>query len=456
VRSLILPCETRVREFDAKLLLGVLAAGRGIPAIVGAKKRIDLDLSRYPAGVYVGKSVTARSRHNLMLARACGHRVALWDEEGLVWASREVYWRTKVDGPTLNEPELLLAWGDDNAAAWREHPDYRGTPIAVAGNPRADLLKPALRPLFAEEVERIADEHGRFILINTNFSRVNHVQPRQNRHLKWLREQRPDDPRGGFAAHKHELFKAFCEAIPRLARACPNHRFVIRPHPSERRGTWDELAAGIDNLHIAQHGNVVAWLLAADGLIHNGCTTAVEAWQLGRPALAYRPVISADYDHPLPNGISLDCPDFESLRETVLRCSADRDALFASQARGERRARMVRALAGAGNPSLASEDILSALQPLLNEPGPPSGHKPRRAGLALALRRLARPIEHRLPGTANYRPYLAHMFPDTSLAEVRSRCDRLAQCLGLGQGIDVQQLGDNVFSLAGRGDHTDL
>jgi surface carbohydrate biosynthesis protein len=456
VRSLILPCETRVREFDAKLLLGLLAASRGIPAIVGSKKSIDLELSRYPAGVYVGKSVTARSRHNLILARACGHRVALWDEEGLVWASREVYWRTKVDGPTLNEPELLLAWGEDNADAWREHPDYRQTPISVTGNPRADLLKPSLRALFDAEVEQISAEHGRFILINTNFSRVNHVQPRQNRHLKWLREQRPDDPRGGFAAHKYELFKAFSEAIPQLAKACPALRFVIRPHPSERRETWDVLAAGIDNLHIAQHGNVVAWLLAADGLVHNGCTTAVEAWQLGRPALAFRPVVSADYDHPLPNGISLDCPDFDSLKEQVLACHADRDALFTAQAQGERRGRMERALAGAGSQDLASEGILSALLPLLNEPGPPSGYRPTRASLALALRRLARPIEHRLPGTANYRPYLAHMFPDTTLAEVRARCERLAECLGMGQGIDVEQVGDNVFSLAGCDDHTVL
>ncbi|MCH8478265.1 MAG: hypothetical protein LAT56_10000, partial [Wenzhouxiangella sp.] len=269
-RTLILPCETRVREFDAKLLLALLASDRGIPAIVGAKKAIDINLDRYPTGVYVGKSVTARSRHNLDLARRCGHRVALWDEEGLVWASREVYWRTKVDGATLNEPELLIAWGEDNADAWREHPDYAGIPIAACGNPRADLLHPKLTALFDDEVQQIQAQFGRFVLINTNFSRVNHVQPRQNRHLKWLREQRPDDPRGGFAAHKYELFKAFVEALPELARALPDVSFVLRPHPSERIQTWQDIAADLGNVRIAAKGNVVAWLLAADGVINNG------------------------------------------------------------------------------------------------------------------------------------------------------------------------------------------
>ncbi len=451
MRVLILPCETRAREFDAKLLLAVVAAGRGVTSIVGSKKPIDLDLGRFPDGVYVGKSVTARSRHNLLLARSCGHRVALWDEEGLVWASREVYWRTKVDGPTLNEPELLLAWGEDNAAAWREHPDYGGVPIVACGNPRADLLKPRLHPLFAEEVDRITAEHGRFVLVNTNFSRVNHIQPRQNRHLKWLREQRPDDPRGGFAAHKYELFKAFRSALPELAKRRPDLRLVIRPHPSEQRRVWDELAAPFDNLSVAQHGNVVAWLLACQGLIHNGCTTAVEAFQLGRPALAYRAVRSAHYDHPLPNGISRSCDNLDELDSQARRCFEDSASVFAEQAEGGGRAIMARALSGFGEDELSSERLLDALMPLLQNSSPPTGARPRTARAALALRRLGRPLLEPIPGTANYRPYLRHMFPPTSGGEVRDRARRLAECVGLSSdGFEVEALGREVFRVAHR------
>ncbi|MFU8831232.1 MAG: surface carbohydrate biosynthesis protein [Wenzhouxiangella sp.] len=447
MRTLILPCETRVREFDAKLLLAVIAGTRGTPTIVGSKKSIDLNLDRYPNGVYVGKSVTARSRHNLALARSCDHRVALWDEEGLVWASREIYWRTKVDGATLNEPELLIAWGNDNAAAWREHPEYAGAQIAVCGNPRADLLKKPLQPLFSDEVKAISDRHGRFILINTNFSRVNHIQPRQSRHLKWLREQRPDDPRGGFAAHKFELFHAFIDAIPQLATTLPDINFIIRPHPSERSETWEAIAASLSNVNVARNGNVLAWLLAADGLIHNGCTTALEAFQLGRPALAYRPVVSSSFDHPLPNGISVSCPDLDSLQAAVVGCRNDPEAAFSAQAAGGARDTMAQAMAGLDDEELASERILDALQPLLNNAEPPASSRPRTAGLALGLRRLFRRVEHRLPGTANYRPYLAHMFPDTSLDEVRHRAELMAEFLGLPKSVQIKELDQNVFDV---------
>lgn len=441
---LILPCETRVREFDAKLLLALLATNRGHAAIVGSKKSIDLSLGRFESGVYVGKSVTARSRHNLEIARACGHCVVLWDEEGLVWASREVYWKTKIDADTLNTPDLLIAWGEDNARAWTEHPDYGGAPVMALGNPRADLLKPRLRRLFAAEVADIQATHGRFILLNTNFSRVNHLQPRQNRHLKWLREQRPDDPRGGFAAHKYELFQAFCDLIPMLARRLPGVSIVIRPHPSERAETWENLTAGFEQVCVAQHGNVVAWLLASQGLIHNGCTTAVEAYQLERPALAYRPVTSGQYDHPLPNGISLSASGIDDVVRWAERVMSAPETVFTEQAAAGAQQRMRQALAGLESPQLASERILDALAPLL------SGRARRARGWAprvLGLRRLLRLIEERLPGSANYRPYLAHMFPDLDEVDVERRCRQLSACLEIQRPPTVRQLETNVFRL---------
>lgn len=444
---LILPCETWVREFDAKLLLALLATTRGHAAIVGSKKSIDLRLGRLEPGVYVGKSLTGRSRPNLEIARACGHRLVLWDEEGLVWASREVYWKTKVDALTLNTPELLIAWGEDNARAWTEHPDYRGPRVLALGNPRADLLLPALRPLFADEVAGIRARYGRFILLNTNFSRVNHIQPRQNRHLKWLRTQRPDDPRGAFAAHKYELFQAFCKLVPALARRLPGVTLVIRPHPSERAETWAQLATGFDQVCVARHGNVVAWLLACQGLIHNGCTTAVEAYQLGRPALAYRPVISEHYDHPLPNGISLAATEAAGVAHWAERVMREAETVFAEQLAGAGPDLMRSAMAGLDSDELASARILDALEPLLAADGPVRCATRGWAARLLGVRRLLRRLEERVPGSANYQPYLAHMFPDVDPAAVAQRCRQLAACLGIERHPELRQLEAKVFRL---------
>ncbi len=444
MRWLLLPCETRVREFDAKLLVALQAAARGVTSVVGSKKIMDLRLGSLPPGVYVAKSFTERNLLNFRLVPGVGHRLVGWDEEGLVWASREVYWRTKLDGAALAAPELLMAWGEENAAAWQAFPDYRGTPIAVTGNPRGDLLRPELAGFFAEETDAIRQRHGHFMLLNTNFSRVNHVQPAQNRHLKWLREQRPDDPRGGFAGHKFNLFNAFKQVLPKLAEAMPaGTTLVVRPHPSERQETWVEQARGFDNVVVSHQGNVVPWLLAARGLIHNGCTTAVEAYLMQRPSLAYMPVRSPEFDHPLPNGLSLQYDDAEQLIAATRECAQNPEAMFARQANSEREALLERNIAGSHG-MLASERVMDTLMPLLDD-GVTGRTGSIAARLGLGLRRTVRAVQSLVPGQGNHRAYLEHMFPTTSLAEVETRLARLRGCLSLDTELRVTQCAPNLF-----------
>jgi len=407
---------------------------------------MDLHLATLPASVYVAKSLTERNRLNFQQVARAGHRLVAWDEEGLVWASREVYWATKLDQRALALPELLLAWGEANARAWRDFPGYGGNPIAVTGNPRADLLRPALAPFFAAEVAAIHREVGEFILINTNFSRVNHVQPAQNRHLRWLREQRPDDPRGGFAGHKYELFQAFRDLLPRLAAALPTTTLVLRPHPSERWQTWQELAAGLANVRVCREGNVVPWLLAARALVHNGCTTALEAFVMQRPALAYMPLRSPAFDHPLPNGLSLQFEDVDSLVATLEDCIADAAAVFGRQATLERRALLGGHVAGSDD-ELASHRVVETLLPLLVGRGPVAGSNPLVAHISQGLRRTVRAIQGRVAGQGNHRAYLEHMFPVTTLQDTCDRVARLSACLGLREPPAVAQLRPNLFQL---------
>lgn len=447
MRDLLLPCETRVREFDAKLLVALQAAERGIVSVVGSKKVMDLRLATFRPSVYVGKSLTGRNLLNFSLVPKAGHRLVAWDEEGLVWASREVYWRTKLDGQALGMPQLLMAWGEENASAWREFPEYTGNPIAITGNPRSDLLRPELANFFADEVDALRQQYGRFVLINTNFSRVNHVQPAQNRHLRWLREQRPDDPRGGFAGHKFNLFNAFRDMLPRLARALPGITLIVRPHPSERQQTWQEIAGDLPNVHVSHEGNVVPWLLAARGLIHNGCTTAVEAFVMHRPALAYMPVRSPQFDHPLPNGLSMQYEDVEALAAATRECEADPQAMFERQANDGRRTLLQRNVA-ASEGALASQRVLEAMRPLLEDTSPVAGASPRVARASLFARRVIREAQARVPGQGNHRAYLEHMFPSTTAAEVTARLDLFRECLGIARPPRVEQIAPNLFRIS--------
>jgi surface carbohydrate biosynthesis protein len=295
---LYIPIEIASREFDAKLLLGLVAAERGMSVVLG--RRLEVDSPRFSPGVYMAKNV--RGGFILDKPAAFGHAVVAQDEEGLVRFPDHVQ-AMRLETRALTVPRLLYAWGRDNADHWRALPTYDGRPIVEAGNPRADLLRPELRAIHAPAVAALSAEYGPFVLLNTNFSIVNHFQ---SGHTSFRRAADADAATfqriwEGVSAHKRALLRHFLDLIAPLARAIAPARLVIRPHPSEDQSAWQAAASGHANVVVATKGGVVPWLLASSGLVQNGCTTAIEAAMLDVPTVTFRPVASPDYDLPLPN-----------------------------------------------------------------------------------------------------------------------------------------------------------
>ena len=115
------------------------------------------------------------------------------------------------------------------------------------------------------------------------------------------------------------------QIIPNLDRVLPDHNIIVRPHPTENQQVYKEIAKNCKNVKVINEGNVVPWLMAAKALIHNGCTTSVEAYMMGVPAISYRAKINEEYDlgfYRLPNLISHQCFDFDELQETLIKILA--------------------------------------------------------------------------------------------------------------------------------------
>src|SRR3546814_20627908 len=68
-----------------------------------------------------------------------GHKVMAWDEEGLVDKAPEMYRRRKLSPATLARPDMLFAWGEDNADIWRGSNGYRGQPIVRSEGQTSEL-----------------------------------------------------------------------------------------------------------------------------------------------------------------------------------------------------------------------------------------------------------------------------------------------------------------------------
>jgi len=448
--TLILPVESQVRELDAKLLLGCVAAERGFPVILGSRNHIGYRAARLPRGVYLAKG--GRSQRRLFrILRRLGHEIALLDEEAVVRVEDEGIWRKRLAPDAMDFVTYLFAWGEDDAAMLRREIAVGERRVHVTGNPRVDLTRRELRAFFDGEVEAIRRHYGDFVLLNTNFAGINHLLPA-------LREERiaVERPEAGeltpflrdFAAHRMRIFDAFLQSVPLLAKSLHPRVLVVRPHPAEDAATWQRVAEGSPNVRVIQGGNVVPWLLAARLVVANNCTTLLEARLLGTPGASYQPVSDARLDMLLPKRVSYAAASPDELGDLALRAFAG-----VLPARDDDEARCLAKHVAALDGPLASDRIVDALVAAGRReraPGWPGVVDWVRGTIngakrARHKRRDARGEEH-----AHSDALHALRFPEIDRAEIERRIARLASLTGRFARVRVERRWRHVFALSAR------
>ena len=450
---LILPVENQVRELDAKLLLACVAAQNNYRCLIGWKGLIDARIGRFPPSVYLAKSMTRQNLKMLRIKRKLGHQVAAWDEEALVHYPKEIYYARRVGSESLKFIDLFIAWGEDNRELLEAHPDFNGAPIHVLGNPRSDLLRPEFRDFYSEQVDRIKYEYGDFILINTNFGAVNGYSEKLNllRQVngdagEWVIGRTaigmPPDYARGLFHHRSEVFREFQGLVKEIASAYPQRRIVLRPHPVEDHGFWRAWCAEFDNVEVNAEGNVIPWLLAAGCLVHNGCTTAVEAYLLGTKVVSFVPLTDDRYESELPNELGDYAGSAQEVIEKIGAGGVSVQSAEKCRVKRELVSRYITSLEG----TLASQKIVDVLARHFDVDLHPPPTITRVAGIIRAEIRASKKRLQRMIGIARYdRAFMRQRFPKISVDEVQDRADRLTQLIGGGHQVRVLLREDDLF-----------
>lgn len=443
-RWLLLPVETKAREFHAKLLLAAVAAEQGWQVLLGEQNAMVRQLDHLPRGVYLDKSISRTKTKHFRRLRSLGYRVVAWCEEGLVYRDTASYLHERIDLDSLAEADCFFCWGGVQRRDILSKAVGAEEKLVETGNPRFDLLRPGYRDLFAEEAGRLRRQHGEFILVNTNFARYNHFNG-ENFLIDVLKQRgtiKTAEQEQFFAAWRDflgELFHGFAAVMPELARAFPDHKIILRPHPSENHRRWAEVCAGIGRVEVAFEGNVLPWLLAGSVLIHNSCTTGLEAYLMDRPVVSYQPAVSETYDSPLPNAISRDALSAEALIADV------REALAGNTVDGGAQGRSIAADYYASlDGTLAAERVVATLDrlpPAADDDGSNFGR------LASHLKEPAQRLARRLlrPQMA---AYTQQKFPGIDLPEVQQALAQLAGAANRFGGLQASRLSHRCYRIA--------
>ena len=289
-KIIYVPVQHVTRDLASRLLLAKAAMNSGWNVMLVKSRWLIENIEKVPLGVvFFGTSPTVID--SVKKIKAAGHYyVAECDEAGM-W-NKKRYLTFKAALPNLYLADLYLAWGERHASLIAER--YDATPIVITGSPRIDLSLSDSR-LYEGLTRKINEKHGRYILISSNgltpLSRYSSNDIGNiARHLANL------FPGMSYAEYQNsfrEFFEngeKFWNAIKKIIKSNRNVNFLYRPRFGDDIQKTREELSNFSNVEIVESGSINPFLMAAEGVIHQNCTSGLEAAVMGRPTIDYSPI----------------------------------------------------------------------------------------------------------------------------------------------------------------------
>jgi surface carbohydrate biosynthesis protein len=315
--------EITSRELDSKLLLATLAAARGHQVLVSDLESIlkGMKSGALAPGIFHTKSLTPSNvkiaRYKSFISR--GFKITSIDEEaGLDMEGYEEFSTTRFSEQMIGQASAIFGWGDDDVQTLQKVYSKHSSKIYKTGSPRVDLWKSIFSDYWG--IPKSAPERP-FLLVSSNMSSANGIQSTYERLLQRKKsgylKRRPKLLNDEFIRAGDACFKtnAFIEAVKYLSNSNKGYDIVFRPHPTENIEAWKLYLEGIPNVHVIREGSISQWVNNSFAVMHNGCTTAIEATVSKKPLITYIP-FQTDHDNHPPNKLGY---RVESLEDLLLR-----------------------------------------------------------------------------------------------------------------------------------------
>ena len=322
--NIYIDVEILSRELDSKLLLAILAASKGHKVLVSRLAEIILGFKSgtLAPGIFHTTSLAPSAqkilRHQNMINN--GSVVTSMDEEGgLIDHGYDKFAKIRYSDQTLEQSSAVFGWGSEDAETLKKIYSKQSSKIYNTGSPRADMWKSNFHKYWG--VPKNAPKRP-YLLVSSNMFSVSSMLPfyKNIQHLKQLgyfqRDPKLFSNQFKFVAEDSRRTLAFIEAINYLATNNNGFDIVLRPHPIENIEAWKIFLEGIPNVHIIHKQSITPWVNNAFAIMHNNCTTAIEATVSGKPVVTYIPFQQELY-REIPNELGHRIETLEELSKTV-------------------------------------------------------------------------------------------------------------------------------------------
>lgn len=235
-------------------------------------------------------------------------------------------------GTKAIEPiDLVLAWNREQASLLESLFGLKEEQIAVTGNPRFDWYDDRLRTSWDDRPSVLKllgvspSWGGTIVTVSGTFPMADR---RDGKNLALKIRQAEEFGLGDIRQMQAEAEdawqrrEAFFDLVIRASEEFQGVQFLVKPHPMERIDRYRAVLDGRERIGIVEREYPFIFLGASDLHIHHGCTTALEAWLLGVPAVDYAPTkVSQKAQHWRARG-SIRTENEEQVLEVIRRVVA--------------------------------------------------------------------------------------------------------------------------------------
>ena len=312
--NILFPIELISRELDYKLLIAAYLLKEDGEITFCQHDVANQVMSKSNGGVYFGKNIVNPSKYSTYQNYKKNNFLIIHlDEEGAVYPGpRSVMLGNlgmRVDINSLSNEDYVCTWGITQENFYKSLVNSKEqVNIGTTGHARFDLYRKPYRDIYKQEVEKLNERYGSYILINTHFSyAVNNAGIKET-----FSERTGYGLSQDFTsriveewAEETQKVSHFVSLVHHLTTALPDINFVLRPHPDEDLDFYRTTVEGIKNITVTNEGPVGPWLLGAELLIHDRCTTAIEAFFANVPVVNHKIIKSEKWDNRITNQIGV-------------------------------------------------------------------------------------------------------------------------------------------------------
>lgn len=284
--------EVKKRELVSRTDLAIEMVRQGIPAILGETySSAELENIGVDRGYLFGKCAQPSTIKKFRTLLDRGWVFGALDEEGLLPDSLQSFAAQRFSNESANIFKNVFLFGDAQKNAFEEYYGKNDSFI-VSGNPRTDMWQEKCYDIYEESISKIKETYGDFVLLPLNFGYYTNSSLRTASMDGELKKTNRI-----LAERSKILFERFCELAETLASSA-GINVIVRPHPADDPNTVKALmykhGVRSERVSCVNTNEVFPWISAARLVVHNCCTTSLEAGFCETPVVTY-----------MPSGISL-------------------------------------------------------------------------------------------------------------------------------------------------------